>query len=542
MPPLNNDGSPSFIKIVTNETRFDPLDLTIASISELNLKQNHSNFIHSARTGWLSGAQFYQIAQGQAKMLSSTFDLTPGSRIALSGRGSVSFATTFLAAQILRLVVVPINPNYTERELTYILKDVRPALFACDAIDQPNLEFITKLRFDKDPYIGPGSHLPTTNSSISLITYDEINRRGTDQSSLYEGESPYGKINVDGQTTLPCSGSPSDIALCAYTSGTTGNPKGALLSHSNLISSIQGLSVAWDWKSSDRLLLTLPLFHMHGLGVGLIGSMVVGSSIVLEEKFDLEAVFSAISAHRPSLFFGVPTIYGRLVGDSRSSNFSKFRLIVSGSAPLSPQTFAKIDQVMGQPPLERYGMTETVMNTSNPFDGARKAGSVGKPLCGVSVGIDNRGEIWLKGPNVFQGYLGQEEATAKSFANGWFATGDVGRFDEDDYLIIDARLKDLIITGGFNVYPREVEDQLRALPQIAEVAVVGRQSEIWGEEVVAFIVWRSLPLKTSDLVDLLKAQLAPYKVPKDFIAIDALPKNAMGKVLSKELRKMAQDI
>ena len=328
--------------------------------------------------------------------------------------------------------------------------------------------------------------------------------------------------------------------MIAYTSGTTGAPKGALLTHGNLLASARSVALAWRWSAEDRLLLSLPLFHMHGLGVGLIGSIFMGSAIVLFPRFEPAAVAAAITQESATMFFGVPAMYRRLVDEPGFADFARLRLLVSGSAPLPPDLFERIRSLARAAPVERYGMSETAMNVSNPYEGARKAGTVGVPLPGVEIAIDPRGEILVRGDNVFAGYLGNPGATAERFDGGWFRTGDLGSFDSDGYLRIDGRFSDLIISGGFNVYPREVEDQLREHPSVADAAVVGVQSDRWGEEVVAFVV----PSADSELdLDALRAfsgkLLAPYKVPKRIIAVEALPRNAMGKVLAYELRRIA---
>ena len=319
----------------------------------------------------------------------------------------------------------------------------------------------------------------------------------------------------------------SDPALLLFTSGTTGTPKGALLSHGNLLASARAVGHAWQWSPQDTLLLTLPLFHMHGLGVGLHGALAAGSRIVLRPGFDSADV--AEQAGEATMFFGVPAMYERLTRAGVLSALAGMRLLVSGSAPLSVALSDEVAAGAGQRPLERYGMTETVMISGNPLAGPRKPGTVGVPFAGVDVRLADGGEIEVRGPNVLQAYDGGIGADAFT-DDGWFRTGDLGEFDEDGYLRISGRLKELIISGGFNVYPREVEDVVATFPGVVEVAVIGRASEKWGEEVTAVIVSEG-DLDVAELRAFAGVRLAPYKVPKTVEIVEALPRNALGKVV-----------
>jgi malonyl-CoA/methylmalonyl-CoA synthetase len=323
-----------------------------------------------------------------------------------------------------------------------------------------------------------------------------------------------------------------------YTSGTTGTPKGALLTHGNLLASANAVRLAWRWTERDRLILALPLFHAHGLGVGLHGTLLSGGSAVLLPRFDAGAVLDAAQAHEATLFFGVPTMYSRLAAEPRAAELARLRLCVSGSAPLSPTTFARIEELSGQRVLERYGMTETLMLVSNPHDGERRPGTVGLPLPGVELRLAGgaTGEILVRGANVFSGYWRNPQATAAVLDNdGWFHTGDVGEVDDAGYLRIVGRTRELIITGGYNVYPREVEDALTSHPGVAEAAVIGVPSEEWGEVVTAFVVTRDNRLDAGTLVEHARERLAPYKVPRDVRFVVDLPRNALGKVIKQDL-------
>jgi malonyl-CoA/methylmalonyl-CoA synthetase len=310
-----------------------------------------------------------------------------------------------------------------------------------------------------------------------------------------------------------------------------------MLTHGNALASCEALRLAWRWEASDRLVLALPLFHVHGLGVGLHGTLLSGASTILVPRFTPDAVFDAAREHA-TLFFGVPTMYTRLAASPRVSELAALRLCVSGSAPLPASLHDDLAERVGVRVLERYGMTETIMNVSNPYDGERRAGTVGFPLPGVDVQLDDTtGEILLRGPNVFPGYWRRPEATRDAFTpDGWFRSGDVGEFDADGYLRIVGRAKELIISGGYNVYPREVEDVLLEHPAVAEVAVVGEPSDEWGELVVAVVVPADGgSVDEEALLTFAAGQLAAYKRPRRIRVVDALPRNALGKVVRAEL-------
>ncbi|HLT12282.1 MAG TPA: AMP-binding protein, partial [Micromonosporaceae bacterium] len=333
-----------------------------------------------------------------------------------------------------------------------------------------------------------------------------------------------------------------DTALIIYTSGTTGAPKGVPLSHGNLLAGAHAVRIAWRWTAEDNLVLALPLFHMHGLGVGVHGTLLAGAGALLVPKFEPASIAAAIDTGC-SLFFGVPTMYHRLAESPHLGALSRLRLAVSGSAPLPAELHEAIRAGCGQAVLERYGMSETVMLVANPYDGERRPGTVGFPLPGVELRLAEReggtAEIQVRGPNVIRSYLDNPEATAAAFtADGWFCTGDLGEFDEDGYLRISGRAKELIITGGYNVYPREVEEVLRAHPGVADAAVVGFPSEAWGETVAAFLV----PAQSGEEKALLSAveswceeRLVAYKRPREWRIVDEIPRNALGKILRHQL-------
>jgi len=391
--------------------------------------------------------------------------------------------------------VVPANTGYTDRELAHIATDARPAAALLDT-----------------PRELPG--VPRV-SGLDLAAADP----------------PWPAVPVP----LDLAG-PTDPALVGYTSGTTGAPKGAVLSHRNLHSGAAALLAAWQWTAADRLVCALPLFHMHGLGVAVNGTLLAGAAVVLLPKFGVPEVLDAVREHRASLFFGVPTMYARLAGSPRLGELAALRLAVSGSAPLPADLWHALAAGSGQRVIERYGMTETVMLTSNPYDGERRPGTVGRPLPGVSVRLEpGTGGVEVCGPNVFAGYWERPEATAAAFtADGWFRTGDIGEWSADGYLSLVGRATELIITGGFNVYPREVEDVLRGHPAVRDAAVVGQPDPEWGEVVTAYCVGDRLP--DEDLAAWCAPRLAAFKRPRRWIWLDDLPRNAMGKVLRADLR------
>jgi malonyl-CoA/methylmalonyl-CoA synthetase len=462
--------------------------------------------LHTAEHGWRTAAEVERATARIAAGLAA-HGLQAGERLILCSASPSQFTDVYLGALRLGMVVVLLNPSCSEAEATHVAADSDPA--AAVVADATRGEWIA-------------SAAPSLRVRLDAATppHSDSAAPPLDQAA------------------------PDDPALLMYTSGTTGTPKGALLSHGNLLSSAAALRLAWRWTERDRLVLALPLFHAHGLAVGLNGTLLSGASAVLLPRFDAATVLDAAQTHQATLFFGVPTMYARLAAEPRAAELSRLRLCVSGSAPLSAALHQRIEELSGQRILERYGMTETLMLTSNPHDGERRPGTVGLPLPGVELRLNDgdRGEILVRGPNVFAGYWRNPEATrAVLDKDGWFHTGDVGELDDAGYLRISGRSRELIITGGYNVYPREVEDALAAHPGVAEAAVIGVPDDEWGEVVTAFVVARDPQIDVETLQRHARERLAPYKVPRQVHFVAALTRNAMGKVVKQRLHLHDKD-
>jgi malonyl-CoA/methylmalonyl-CoA synthetase len=469
--------------------------------------------------------------------------LQPGDRVGLFLGNSPAFLACYLGIYLTRGIVVLINTQYRQLELRHILSDAGVRFCFTDEEQLPELQRVRR----------------------DVPSLEQIMVIPQEQPDL-DADQAAQPVSIPDH--LPAS---DDIALLGYTSGTTGRSKGAMLSHANLAINSAAVTTAWHWTADDVLLLTLPLFHIHGLGVGMHGTFLRGSTVILRRRFDAAEVYDTLLGGGVTMFFGVPTMYTRLISEARQheQHPPPIRLYVSGSAPLSPQAFEEFEQFFGQQILERYGMTETVMNLTNPYDGPRKPGTVGQAFPGQEariVDVLNRepvpdgtpGEIQVRGPHVFKGYWGRPDATDEAFdAEGWFNTGDLGWCSVDGYFSISGRATDLIISGGYNVYPREVEEVLLDHPDIAEIAVLGLPHPDLGEQVTAAVVSvrppdalsQSFPidgLQTADerlrtlaetLVERCRKQLASYKKPRQVLFVDSLPRNALGKVQKHILRE-----
>lgn len=445
--------------------------------------------------GWLTAAE----VEGRSRLIArrlAAAGLSIGARVVMSAGPSADLALAHIAALRLGAIVVPVNTAYREREFAHVIRDSTPKVVLTDATERA--QWVRSAGSDATT-LGVEADLPPAASC-------DLDAAGID-----------------------------DPALIAYTSGTTGIPKGAVLTHGNLLASAEALRLAWRWLPADRLVLALPLFHLHGLGVGLHGTLTAGASVVIRPRFDVRDVADQVRDQRCTLFFGVPTMYRRFLDAGAGGDLASLRLCVSGSAPLSESAHAAFVTASRQRIIERYGMTETVITVSNPYEGERRPGTVGFPLPGVQLRLDEEtDEIWVRGPSVMRGYWQRPDATREVLsASGWLSTGDIGKVDDRGYLKIVGRSKDLIISGGYNVYPREVEDVLRELPGVVDVAVVGRPHPEWGEQVTAFVIADGVSERR--LREFAGSQLASYKQPKLVYFVDDLPRNAMGKVLKQEL-------
>jgi malonyl-CoA/methylmalonyl-CoA synthetase len=331
---------------------------------------------------------------------------------------------------------------------------------------------------------------------------------------------------------------PDDDALIVYTSGTTGEPKGAVHTHRSLLAGVQALRMAWDWQPDDRLILALPLFHVHGLCAGLFGTLASGGSATVFDRFSPALVLDAVG--ETSMFFGVPTMYHRLAETGGASALAALRLCVSGSAPLPADLWQRFARESGVSVLERYGMSETLLTLSNPLFGERRPGSVGFPLPGVEAKLaapdeHGIGELMVRGPSLYRGYWNRPGASESVWADGWFTTGDLASVDDEGYFSIRGRRTELIITGGHNVYPAEVEAVLSRHPSVKEIAVIGAPSAEWGESVIAFVVGAGGAPDIDDLMALAAQELTSYKCPREYRVVDSLPRNPMGKVIRLDL-------
>jgi malonyl-CoA/methylmalonyl-CoA synthetase len=448
--------------------------------------------------------------------------VTPGERVAAQVDKSPESFALYLATLRIGAVFLPLNPAYTEAEVEHFLRDARPKV----AVATPKRE-----------------------SALAALT----GRSGS--TSVWSlGAAADGSLLADlPPTEAPVAArAPDDLAAILYTSGTTGRPKGAMLTHANLATNADALAALWRFFPEDRLLHVLPTFHAHGLFVAANTVMVAGGSMVFPPRFDAEELFRLLP--RATAMMGVPTIYGRLLGDPRLTReaCAHVRLFVSGSAPLSSDTHRDWLERTGHAILERYGMTETIITTSNPYEGPRRAGSVGLPLPRVELRIVDPetgrpqpdgapGMLEVRGPTVFAGYWGRTRSAEDFRPDGFFITGDIAVRDGDGYLRIVGRGKDLVISGGYNVYPREIEVEIDAVPGVVESAVVGVPHPDFGEGVTAIVV-RSGDIGEAALIERLVGRLARYKVPKRVLFVDDLPRNAMGKVQKNLLRDRFRDL
>jgi malonyl-CoA/methylmalonyl-CoA synthetase len=467
------------------------------------------------------------LATAKMANLLASLNLPAGSRVAVQTEKSVEALMLYLAVLRAGLVYLPLNTAYQAAEVEYFIANAEPAVVVCSG---RHFGWFSKLAFKAGT-----AHVFTLNED----------RTG----SLLQRAAHHSDQHT------PAVKSADDLAAILYTSGTTGRSKGAMLSHGNLLSNARTLHHYWGWQRGDVLIHALPIFHVHGLFVASHGALLSGSKMIWFSQFSAKAVAARLP--EATVFMGVPTLYVRLLAEPGLTRdlCRRMRLFVAGSAPLLTETFNTWRERTGHAILERYGMSETVMLTSNPYassDGERRAGTVGFPLPGVSLrvmgekgvtcAVDDIGGIEVHGPNVFSGYWKMPEKTAEEFSTDatgqrWFKTGDVGKVDASGVVTIVGRSKDLIITGGYNVYPAEIEGYLNDMPGVAESAVIGVPHGDFGEAVVAVVVARAgMSPDAAAMVANLKTRIANFKVPKRIFVVSELPRNAMGKVQKNQLR------
>ncbi len=443
---------------------------------------------------------------GRHASVLAALGVMPGTRVVINAPTSLRLVAGYLAALRIGAVAVLTNPAYTTAELDTVIARSHATLLLVDDDSEQT-------------------------ASVPLRRWREIAA-----AAEHVAEHP------------PVALQSEDVALLAFTSGTTGPPKGVPLTHGQLLASIRSAMRAWRWSSNDVLVHALPLFHQHGLS-GVHASLVAGSNAAILSTFDPRELLTTIVREQATVLFGVPSVHQRLMSldPEQLAPLRRLRLITSGSAALSTALAVELRERTGKQPLERYGLTETGLNVSNRYDGERAPGTVGYPLPGVEVALTDphgdpvetghEGEIVLRGPQVFDGYLDEPAATSAAFwPDGWFRTGDLGRLDDEGRLVISGRLKDLVISGGMNVVPQEVEEVVVRFPGVREAAVAGLPSEAWGEEVAVWVVLeQGTTVDAEQLIAHCREQLAPYKCPKHVFGVDQLPRNPLGKITRHKL-------
>jgi malonyl-CoA/methylmalonyl-CoA synthetase len=503
---------PRFGALAMNANLFDRLERAITDPARVA--------ITTAAGETVSYAELVALAGRLANVLVAR-GVKPGDRVAVQVEKSVPAMVLYLATVRAGAVYLPLNTAYTLAELEYFIGDAEPALVVCDPGKREGVAALAAK---------VGGRVETLDAS----------GQGTLTEAAAAAPEAFATVQRAGD----------DLAAILYTSGTTGRSKGAMLTHDNLVSNTLTLKEVWRFTQADTLIHALPIYHTHGLFVACNVTLFSGASMIFLPKFDADEILSLMP--RATALMGVPTFYVRLLqhpGLTRETAAS-MRLFVSGSAPLLAETHREWSARTGHAILERYGMTETNMNTSNPYDGERVPGAVGLPLPGVSVRITDpettkelaHGEIGMievKGPNVFKGYWRMPEKTAAEFRpDGFFITGDLGKIDERGYVHIVGRGKDLVITGGFNVYPKEIEDEIDAIPGVFESAVIGLPHADFGEGVTAVVVRsKEASLDERAILAALDGRLAKFKLPKRILFVEELPRNTMGQVQKNVLRE-----
>ena len=493
----------------------------------------HQQMTQSENRVMLELQERNNITYGDANSLSAKLanklkklGLKTGDRITCQVEKSPEVVLLYLACLRSRIIFHPINTAYTLKEVEFFFMDAQPALVVCDPSALDDITLSAKRCDINAVYTLDASGNGTLTNDLSEFS---------DQHSIVQQQS-------------------DDTALLIYTSGTTGKPKAAMITHNNLKSNTESLLSVWGWSTDDVLLHVLPLFHVHGLCVALNCPIMKASKIIFRSVFSVQDTVRLLS--QATILMGVPTIYSRLLAAKNLTKASsrKIRLFISGSAPLRPETHREFEQKTGHRILERYGMTEAGMITSNPLDGDRVAGSVGFALPDVELRVRNEngelakaghpGVLEISGPNVFNGYWRNETATSEVFSeDGYFITGDIATISEEGVVTIVGRKSDLIISAGFNIYPKEIEIQLNRIPDIADSSVFGVPHPDLGEAVVAALIQdESTTSGEPEILDRLKSELSSFKIPRRFIWMDEFPRNAMGKIEKNKLRERYGDL
>jgi malonyl-CoA/methylmalonyl-CoA synthetase len=492
------------------------------------LRNGEKKAVTFLRKGELETVISYRELDKDSNRMAHTFihmGVGKGDRVILFFPKSLIFTVAHLALQKIGAVSVPLNPGFKKSEMSYFLADAEAKAILCGPDQETMIREIA----------------PSLNR---IVIPTEKPYHAIDFFRSASDDRPRADI------------APVDPGLIIYTSGTTGKPKGAILTHGNLAHDARNIISIWEITSSDVLCHALPLFHVHGLCFALHTCLIAGAHIIMLDAFTPKVVLEVLSdkqGERPcTLFMAVPSMYAKLMDEAgqKKPDLGHMRLWTSGSAPLLPKDFERIRKIFGKEPVEREGMSETGMNFSNPVRGVRKAGSIGIPLPGLQVRIvdvetfqdvppGETGEIWLKGPAVTPGYWRKIEETAKAFADGWFRSGDLGRTDEEGYYFLTDRIKHIIISGGENISPKEVEAVINRIDGVLESSVVGIPDEKWGERVVAAVVAKKgSELEPPAIQTFCRKHLHDWKCPKSVALVDELPKNTMGKVLKEEVKKL----
>ena len=480
------------------------------------------------RNGRVETQISYLELERDANRMANTFvglGVEKGDRVILFIPKSLIFVVAHLALQKLGAIAIPLNPGFKKSEMQYLLGDAQAKIILLE---------------------------PDKESIIKVIAPDLT-------TLVIDSQKPYQDINLfstASQDVFPVDIGPEDPGLIIYTSGTTGKPKGAVLTSRNLVHDARNIINIWEISNTDVLCHALPLFHVHGLCFALHTSLLAGAHVLMLDQFSPARVIDTLSKQDGprvcTIFMAVPAMYAKLmehIGD-RKFDFPHMRLWTSGSAPLLAQDFERIHKLFGKEPVEREGMSETGMNFSNPLRGRRKPGSIGIPLPGLEVRIvepatgadvkpGQTGEIWLKGPAVTPGYWQKPEETAKTFEQGWFKTGDLANIDADGYYYLTDRIKHIIISGGENISPKEIESIINQMAGVAESSVVGLAEKKWGEKVVAAVVKEpEADVSAGEVQAYCKKHLHDWKCPKEIAFVDKLPRNTMGKVLKEEVKRL----